>query len=687
MNKPLVAARGPFGRSIVAAVAVTALAISLDSAVTPEAGAATATVSQASASLLSGLLDGVDFSTIRALAPVTASYPSDPGPVARTISAATLNSLPAELSDGTRVFGSGGLLSFAGPVTEVARANADGSSSAAVGAINPDGTPTGASAPVTLDLTNLLGNVPGLADAVSQFKITLGNLFSSVSQGADGGTVGNLSVADGVLTMVSPQVADLPTSILGALGPVTDAVTSLAGSGGGLAGAINLLGPVSTVLSSLGLGQAVTTSTVTADLAAAVQPLLSQKWTSQDGQVSVTPATGVITAKLTPTGSSALGSATQLLPASLQSDILSSVEGVLGDLFSSVLSTVLDSLGNAPVSLTSSAGVLNGLLPTGLLVTVTGTLSSVLGGTATGSSTLSLLGIPLPLPFGDVLLALASPVTSVVGLVLNGGALGISGGPLDIFNSALTGGDLLSPISSALGVVLSGNLLGGASGPLSIVGNLLNSAGGLTTGTGLLASLPLVGDLLGALNLGSLSTGPNPGPPSGTPPVPRISALSKHLGPARGGVRVTISGSGFDSTSRVLVAGRAISRSAVKVRTARSIVFTTPRHSAGPVKVKVRTQWGASGRAGYRYLARPRLNALPRVCGHTSGGQLLTLHGAHYVKGHTTVRFARAKMTRFVKVASHRITFRTVKHKAGKVSVYVVTPGGKSPVRSCSITR
>jgi hypothetical protein len=371
----------------------------------------------------------------------------------------------------------------------------------------------------------------------------------------------------------------------------------------------------------------------------------------------------------------------------LQSDILASVESVLGDLFNSVLSTVLDALGSAPVSLTSSAGVLNGTLPTGLLVTVTGTLGSVLGGTATGSSTLSLLGTSIPLPFGDVLAALASPITSTLGLVLNGGVPGINGGALADLNSLLTGGDLLTPISSALGSVLSGSTLGGASGPLSIVGNVLNLAGGVTSGTGLLTGLPLVGDLLGILNLGSLTTGPNPGPPPGTPSAPRISSLSKHFGPTRGGARIRITGSGFDATSRVLVAGRALRPSAVHVRKSTLIVFTTPRHAAGSVKVRVRTRWGTSRKATYRFVARPRLFGLPRVCGHVSGGQLLTLHGAHFVRAHTTVRFGHTKTTRFTRFGNNRITFRTAQHKAGKVSVYVATPGGRSPVRTCSITR
>jgi hypothetical protein len=674
-------------RSFIASVAAAALAVGAVSVITSQARATGSTVSRASASLLSGVLDGVDFSAVNELAPAVASYPANPGPVVRTISAATLNSLPGALSDGTHIFGSNGLLSFGGPITEVARADADGSSRAAVGAVNPDGTASSTSTPLTLDMTKLLGNVPGLAAAVSQFKITLGNLYSSVSQAADGSTVGKLSVADGVLTMVSPQIADLPTSIFDALTPVTDAVAGLGGNSGAFADAINQLGPVQTILSALGLAQTVTTSSVTADLPGAVQPLLSQKWTSQDGLVSVTPATGVIKALLTPAGSSAIGSATELLPSSLQADILASVESVLDDLFSTVMSTVLDALGNAPVSLSSSAGVLSGTLPTGLLVTVTGTLGSVLAGTATGSSALSLLGTALPLPFADVLTALAAPITSTLGLVLNSGSLGIDGGPLDVLNSALTGGAMLSPISSALGDVLSGSVLGGASGPLSIVGNVLGSAGGVTSGTGLLTGLPLLGGVLGMLNLGWLTTGPNPGPPSGTPPGPRISSLSKHLGPTRGGAKVRITGAGFDSTSRVVIAGKALPRSAVRVRKSTVLVFTTPRHRAGSVTVRVRTRWGHSGNAGYRYLAHPRLFKLPAVCGHTSGGQLLTLHGAHYVRGHTTVRFAGVRKTKFIRLTSDRVTLRTVRHKAGKVSVSVTTPGGRSAVRTCSITR
>jgi hypothetical protein len=51
------------------------------------------------------------------------------------------------------------------------------------------------------------------------------------------------------------------------------------------------------------------------------------------------------------------------------------------------------------------------------------------------------------------------------------------------------------------------------------------------------------------------------------------------------------------------------------------------------------------------------------------------------------VRFAGVRKTAFVKLTSTRITLRTPKHKAGEVHVSVLTPGGKSRVRSCSITR
>jgi hypothetical protein len=79
---------------------------------------------------------------------------------------------------------------------------------------------------------------------------------------------------------------------------------------------------------------------------------------------------------------------------------------------------------------------------------------------------------------------------------------------------------------------------------------------------------------------------------------------------------------------RVLIAGKALASSAVHVRKSTVIVFITPRHRAGSVRVRVRTLSGLSGRAHYRFLVRPLLHRLPAVCGHTSGGQLLTLHGA-----------------------------------------------------------
>src|SRR5438034_10632526 len=86
---------------------------------------------------------------------------------------------------------------------------------------------------------------------------------------------GTSAISGGTLTMVSPILAGIPSSVLTALTPVQSALSGLGGSNGGLADALLTLGPVQSVLNALGLASATNSVDLTnADLSSAVAPLL-----------------------------------------------------------------------------------------------------------------------------------------------------------------------------------------------------------------------------------------------------------------------------------------------------------------------------------------------------------------------------------------------------------------------------
>lgn len=79
-------------------------------------------------------------------------------------------------------------------------------------------------------------------------------------------------------------------------------------------------------------------------------------------------------------------------------------------------------------------------------------------------------------------------------------------------------------------------------------------------------------------------------PAAAYPAVPLLATISPHRGPTTGDMKVTLTGSAFVRVKRVTFGGtpgtnlRVISHSRITVR--------SPKHAAGPVRVRVVNAWG-----------------------------------------------------------------------------------------------
>jgi hypothetical protein len=163
------------------------------------------------------------------------------------------------------------------------------------------------------------------------------------------------------------------------------------------------------------------------------------------------------------------------------------------------------------------------------------------------------------------------------------------------------------------------------------------------------------------------------------PSAPTVTAVSPTSGPAAGGQRVTITGTGFANGSTVAF-GSTAGRS-VTVVSPTTITVTTPKHAKGTVDVRVTAPGGGASAATaadrYTYLARPKVTAISRSKGTHRGGTKVTITGSGFTPG-STVRFGTTKGKHVTVVSSTKITVTTPRHAKGKVDVLVRNLGGTS---------
>ncbi|NYK10676.1 hypothetical protein HNR14_002557 [Leifsonia naganoensis] len=533
-------------------------------------------------------------------------------------------------------------LGGAGVVSQYASALQTGTSVGASGLTSASGdigtgiTPKPGIAPGPLHVNlaqavSSLGLPTATLNELAQLDLSIGVTGARAAQTAPGAPTGSYSLAGTGLTFHSATVAGLTSAINTQVGNVQTVVNGLAGPGGTLAQALNLinLGPV------LNTSASVTAS----NLQAAVAPLLTGALTDPAYPgVSIDLGTGDISVDLGAiTTLEGLAPNTNLLSAATLTGIETSVTGLLGSLVSRV-QTVLTNTTNA---LTVTAQVTALGLP---VINVNESVGQLLAGNTSG---ISVLGIAIGLPLSTVLSAVL--------------------GPLGGIGTAITtlGTSVLAPVTATLVPAIAPVL----NGVVSLTANNQSTTGGVFTETALRASV-LPGTQALTLNVANATVGPNA---LAVPPV--IGSLTPTSGPATGGTPVTITGSGFTGTTGVTFGGTPGTGFTVVNDT--TITVTSPAHAPGATNVVVQGPNGDSGPGTFTFLAAPTIGSLTPTSGPETGGTAVTITGTGFT-GATGVTFGGTPATGVTVVNDTTITASSPAHAPGATDVVVQSPNGDS---------
>jgi hypothetical protein len=385
------------GLRIAATAAIAAVVGAL--AVVP-AQAATTDVSEASASLLSGSgIVGLD-SIVQLQGAYSATGAAGSGGVVnRGLSVEALNALQVGLGP-VDLLGTNGILKL-GVAGQYASTTPTGAYASA-GAVGANGAiAVGSGAPgtgATLNLTPLLGRVPAASGVVSDVTLGLGALSSSITEtrtaaGSDVSTA--YQVAGARYTMTSPAVSALTGQLQASLRGVSTGING-ATSGTGLAGATTgVVAPLTSALSTLGLGGVVSldgtavTATATVDLDSTVAAELAKPLTS--GPVTITPSTGQVVIDVGALNN--LGPNSELLTTQRVTAITNGIADILDVQLPTNLTAAVDRAVKATavrVGLTTDVQLKTGILPpvrvAGLTATVDTTIGQLLAGTTPASA-------------------------------------------------------------------------------------------------------------------------------------------------------------------------------------------------------------------------------------------------------------------------------------------------------------
>jgi photosystem II stability/assembly factor-like uncharacterized protein len=161
--------------------------------------------------------------------------------------------------------------------------------------------------------------------------------------------------------------------------------------------------------------------------------------------------------------------------------------------------------------------------------------------------------------------------------------------------------------------------------------------------------------------------------------APTVRATSVHAGPAAGGNRLTITGTGFSHLTKVLFGAAAGTH--VTVHSATKLTVLAPAGTGSSYVTVVTSGGGPSpltGRAVYNWLKRPAISKLSPAHGRASGGTKVTITGANlaYLQ---KVYFGNRLGTHLVIVSPTEIKIVTPAND-GPVNVRIVTAGGISPL-------
>ncbi|MFB8229618.1 choice-of-anchor G family protein [Cellulosimicrobium sp. NPDC055967] len=383
--------------------------------------------SEASGQFLSGSVAGFDLATIAALDGAVAENPSGAHPVVTNpLAASVFQSLGIDLTGTLQLLGPNGILQL-GAVNQYGEANDDGSARAASGAVSDQGAiSVGGSeefpSDAQLNLTQLLG--PGFESVVADLDLSLGALSATAE--ATGGTAptGDYQIAGATLTLDSPAVSGIATTVDDEVVPLVDgAVGQLVGTDGLLAQALNGIGALAQVLTVLG-GDLEPTVAIDVDLDGALAPVLDQDFGDEGVVINVGDGTVTVDLDTILGGTGSLNGFdpnTEVLDDAAINAILDGLGAALDDLTTALVGAVDTALHAASLTLSVEAVVDNPIpLAPDLLnldINLDTTVGDVVDGTvAPGDATITiaLSGLPVTLPLGDLVSALAVPLNTVL---------------------------------------------------------------------------------------------------------------------------------------------------------------------------------------------------------------------------------------------------------------------------------
>ncbi len=156
--------------------------------------------------------------------------------------------------------------------------------------------------------------------------------------------------------------------------------------------------------------------------------------------------------------------------------------------------------------------------------------------------------------------------------------------------------------------------------------------------------------------------------------TPTVTAVSPASGPIAGGTSVTITGTGFLTTTAVKFGSTAASSYTVNSDT--SITATTPAQSAGVVNVVVTNSTGSGTLTnGFTYDTTPTVTAVSPASGPIVGGTSVTITGTGFLTT-TAVKFGSTAATSYTVNSDTQITATAPAHAAGVVNVVVTNSTG-----------
>jgi len=184
-----------------------------------------------------------------------------------------------------------------------------------------------------------------------------------------------------------------------------------------------------------------------------------------------------------------------------------------------------------------------------------------------------------------------------------------------------------------------------------------------------------------ANSYGPPPSGPPPsGPPASSPSPPTVTALSPSFGPVSGGTSISITGTGFSTSSGGTTVDFGTNAAAgVSCASTTSCTAVSPGASAGTVDVTVSTSNGASPASPtevFTYVPAPTITKITPTDGPSSGSANVTIWGTSFV-GTVSVHFG-GKLARGVRVLSSSEITSIAPSGSGTVFVTVSAVGGTS---------